>query len=218
MARAKNKSKRKDFKIEFTPRSAFLWSLFLLFLLFWVFVLGVFVGKGLIPGMMPEIKNPFRIFQEMFGAKEEYNYQKPEDPELVFYEKLVSKKNKVKNNSLPPEKKDIPVQKVTLSKDDATEIPEKKKTIEDKALPEVISGELYSVQIASISDSANAKKLVKELVDKDFDAYYYTATVKGKKTYRIMSGRFSSENDALKHLKRLEKLTGFKGFVSRVEK
>ena len=176
------------------------------------------MGKGLIPGAMLEIKNPFRKFQEIFGTKEEYNYKKPEDPELVFYDKLASKKNKVKNNSLPPEKKNLPVQEVTLAKDDATEIPEKKKTIEHEAIPEVVSGDLFSVQIASISDSANAKKLVKELVDQDFDAYYYTATVNGKKTYRIMSGRFISENDALKHLKRLEKFTGFKGFVSRVEK
>ena len=167
---------------------------------------------------MLDIKNPFRKIQEIFGTKEEYNYNKPEDPELVFYDKLVSKKNKVKNNSLPPEKKNLPVQEETLSKDEATEIPEKKEKIKHEALPEDIPGELFSVQVASLSDSANAKKLVKELVDQDFDAYYYTATVKGNKTYRIMSGRFSLESDALKHLKMLEKLTGFKGLISKVEK
>ena len=225
MARSKTKTKHAGIRIELSPRSVFLWSLFLLFLLFWVFVLGIFVGKGLLTGVMPDLKNPFKIFQEISVPKEEYEYKKPkEDPKLIFYDKLVNKKNEAVNNSVPPKEVKPPAQEVTLSRDDSTENADEqdaheiRKELRHDASPEVISGEMFSVQAASISDLENAEKLVKELVDKDYDAYYYITTVRGKKTYRVMCGRFGSRDDALEYLKKLAKDTGYKGFVSRIGK
>ena len=206
-----------------SPRSVFLWILFLLFLLFWVFVLGIFVGKGALTGLMPELKNPFKIFQEMAVPKEEYEYKKPkEDPKLIFYDNLMNKKNEAIENNVPPKKEKQPEQEVTLSKDesaaDEQDAHEIRKEITHNALPEVISGEMFSVQIASISDPGSAEKLVKELVDKGYDAYYYIAKVRGKKTYRVMCGRFGSRSGALEYQKKLAKYTGYKGFVSGIDK
>ncbi len=223
MAKSKTRTTRANIRIELSPRSVFLWSLFLLFLLFWVFVLGIFVGKGALTGLMPELKNPFKIFQEMAVPKEEYEYKKPkEDPKLIFYDNLMNKKNEAIENNVPPKKEKQPEQEVTLSKDesaaDEQDAHEIRKEITHKALPEVIPGEMFSVQIASIRDPGSAEKLVKELVNKGFDAYYYIATVRGEKTYRVMCGRFGSRSDAIEYAKKLAKNTGYKGFVSGIDK
>lgn len=225
MAKTKKKSKKK-IRIELSRRSVFLWCVFLLFLLFWMFVLGIFVGKGLLRGALPEVKSPFKIFEKMFGEKDEYEYKKPdENPKLIFYDKLLNKRNEVKNNSLPPRKEEKSAeQEITLSRDETAGKPggegasEVRKTIERKIITEEVPDELFSVQIASLTDHDRAQKLVKELVDQGYDAYYYTATVKGKKTYRLMCGRFNSHIDALEYKAKLEKDTGYKGFVSRVDR
>ncbi len=221
---SKNSSKQKHLSIELSPSSIFLWGLFLLFLLFWVFVLGIFVGKGLLSGVMSEINSPIKKLQEIVGKmgdKDESDPEKKEDPELVFYELLENRKNKVKNRVLPPKVEKSPANEVTLARDetiekqDASEI---MKSAEPADLQEETPGELFSVQIASISDIKKVEKLIKELVNQGNDAYYYTATINGKLTYRVMCGRFNSRVDALEHLNKLQKEKGYKGFVSKVEK
>ena len=86
-------------------------------------------------------------------------------------------------------------------------------------MKEVILQEYFSVQIASISDLERAKNLVKELVDQDYDAYYYTAVVNGKRTYRILCGRFQERSDAAECLNRLKRDTTYKrGYIVKVDK
>ena len=225
MAKKKDSKKSKKIKIELTPSSTFLWSIFLLFLLTWVFVLGIFVGRGALPGAISGLGNPLKKLREVVSQKEKYDYNKPEEDhqEFVFYDKLESKKNEVKNNHLPPREKNPPSREVTLSRDETVEVPGKQQLHEagKVEVPEtlqenVTTREFFSVQLASISDSERAEKLIKELVDQGYDAYYYIATVKGKKICRIMCGRFTSRDDALEYLKKLEKNTDYRGFVSKV--
>ena len=225
MTKKKGSKKPKKIKIELTTLSLFLWSLFFLFLLAWVFVLGILAGRGLLPGSMSGLENPFKKLKTAVDQKEEYEYKRPEeDPAFVFYDNLENKKNEVKRRSIPPRKEDLP-RKITLSRDDTAAPPEKPKSGEstgekrNEALPEVALQEYFSVQIASISDLKRAKSLVKELVDQDYDAYYYTAVVNGKKTYRIMCGRFQKRNDAAECLNRLKRDTAYKrGYIVKVDK
>ena len=224
MAKKKESKKPKKIKIELTLFAAFLWSLFLLFLLAWVFVLGILAGRGLMPGVISGIENPFKKLRETVGQKEEYEYEKPKkDPAFNFYDNLESKKNEVKRKSIPPKEKEPP-QKITLSRDETVKSPERSafgETIEakqEKPLPETALQSFFSVQIASISDQGRAEKLVKELVDRDYDAYYYSATVSGKMTYRIMCGRFARRSDAVMCLNKLKLNTGYKGFIVKVDK
>ncbi|MGD9158209.1 MAG: SPOR domain-containing protein [Desulfobacteraceae bacterium] len=225
MAKKKSSKKPKKIKIELTPFSLFLWSLFFLFLLAWVFVLGILAGRGLLPGSMSGLENPFKKLKAATDQKEEYEYKRPEeDPAFVFYDNLESKKNEVKRRTIPQRKKDPP-QEITLSRDDTAISPEKPKSggstgeKQKEALPEVALQEYFSVQIASISNIERAKNLVKELVDQDYDAYYYTAVVNGKRTFRIMCGRFQKRGDAAECLNRLKRDTVYKrGYIVKVDK
>ncbi|MBN1627764.1 MAG: SPOR domain-containing protein, partial [Deltaproteobacteria bacterium] len=75
----------------------------------------------------------------------------------------------------------------------------------------------YTVQVAAISELANAEKAVKDLLEKGFDAYYYESTVKGKKYYRVRCGRFSDQSQARAYSKKLEEKTGLKGYVTSID-
>ena len=51
MVKKKSQPKKtgKTYQIEFTFLSTFIWGIFLFFLLSWVFVLGILVGRGFLP-------------------------------------------------------------------------------------------------------------------------------------------------------------------------
>jgi cell division septation protein DedD len=261
MGTAKEKSGNGKHMIVMSRGYALLLSGFLLFLLFWVFVLGVLVGKGVIAGTMFDIKYPIQKIKALVGIKERVEYEKPREGSLDFYSELQRKKKDAKTESLIPAEEKIPDQKITLSKEIDTPKPEAGNevrgvitppvTTEDEAPqgqdaiqtsavvtqeetqavssneeapvqtepapPAEQSAGQYSVQIAAITDREMAEKMAKELVDRGYDAYYYTATISGKKTYRIMCGRFSERSDAIACHERLKNELGYNGFISKVE-
>jgi len=96
-----------------------------------------------------------------------------------------------------------------------------KKTVNDdiavsppaKSTPGSDSGK-YTVQVASSGDLDKALKMVKQITEKGFDAYYYETKVNGKTYYRVRSGKFSDKAEALNYSKKLEEKTGLKGFVT----
>ena len=75
------KKRKKRYKIEFTRASLFLWGGLFLFLIVWAFILGIFVGKGLIPekGFVPKKKKT--TIQE---TKEE------KEPKFSFHKRLTA--------------------------------------------------------------------------------------------------------------------------------
>ena len=227
MAKAKTKKGTKKIRFELKPVTLFLWITILLLLLIWMFVLGIFVGRGLMPDFVKEFKNPFAgVTEETVSEEDEYKYktQKDEESKFDFYDRLESKKNEVKKKMPVPIKKEEPIQEVTLLRDDSSPEPLRKKITaraEKQAQQEVKQdkpeGEFYTVQVASVSDLGRAGNFVKELVDKGYDAYYYGITVNGKKTYRIMCGKFSGYRKASETMKRLKKETGYSGLVKKVD-
>ncbi|MDB9823158.1 SPOR domain-containing protein [Deltaproteobacteria bacterium] len=227
--KSKTRGKAKRYKIELTSLSALLWCVFLFFLLIWVFVLGILVGRGFLPGTVTtisELKSQITKLQEMVSIKEPYDSSTPketeQDPKLAFYEKLASKKDEVKNNWKPEadvdELKDeeLPPTSEALQKSPEDEkvlisLPEK-----EESKPS-ISTVMYTVQLASIGDLGKAEKLIKDLIAQGYDAYFYEIDVKGKTYYRIRCGRFASRNEALIYAQEIEKGAGLKGFVSRID-
>lgn len=225
MTKKKDKKKIKKIKFELSLVSMVLWGAFLIFLLGWVFILGIFVGRGFLPESISnisvlnkQVQKPLKIDEQEKGDHK----TSKEEPELYFYKKLASKKNEVKRNSISKKKKNIS-QEIKLFKDESYKRPvgheasEIKNTIKKKQSPELPLEGTYSVQVASLSSQKTAAKLKKELVDQGYDAYYYAATVRGKTTYRIMCGRFSRHSSALEYLAKLKRDTGYKGFVKKVE-
>lgn len=221
MSKTKDKKKPGAYKLELTAASMTFWGVFLFFLLTWIFVLGIFVGRGFLPGStFTDMK---AMWHEITGSAKNDNQSEPksinEDPKLAFYEKLASKKEEVIKSQLPEKKKQVPT-KITLLR----------RPSEKKVNPSAVQAPVkeatsstygnkykYSVQVASISNMERAEKLVKDLVDKGYDAYYYTVVVMGKKYYRVRCGRFYNRDNAQKYLKKLEKGTGYKGLVLKFE-
>jgi len=227
------KKKAKTFQFELTSLSTLFWSIFLFFLLTWIFVLGILVGRGFLPGAVTtisDLRSQISKLQEMVRNKKTDNrmaLKKPTpDPKLAFYEKLSSKKDEVKNNQKPekeagspkkttPPKKVEDIQKRLLDeqkKKDSNSIQTAKREPEP-----LTSGIQYTVQIASLRDKEKAEKLINSLIDRGYQAYYYEAKVNGKTYYRVRCGRFSDRADAGDYARKLADEEGIKGFVSRLE-
>lgn len=255
MGTAKEKSGKGKNMIVISRGYAFLLSGFILFLIFWMFVLGILVGKGVIPGAMFDIKYPINRIKAIIGIKEKIEYERPKEGSLEFYSELEKKKKDAKVENLIPVEPKLPDHEITLSKETNTSLtgtgnaargvitppaPKEEEThkvqdavqassADDSGDAKVASSEAespvrteppaghYSVQVAAIVDREMAEKMAKELVDRGFDAYYYAATINGRKTFRIMCGRFSARNDALKYHERLKNELGYNGFISKVE-
>ncbi|MBN1624897.1 MAG: hypothetical protein JW944_00120, partial [Deltaproteobacteria bacterium] len=96
------------FRVNLGPLSLFLWGVFILFFMSWIFVLGIFVGRGFAP---EEITDLSEIKGEIIRLKSPIENKRPADtsgapsepdkettPELVFYERLTSKKEEAKNS------------------------------------------------------------------------------------------------------------------------
>jgi cell division septation protein DedD len=234
MAKRKSRSKKKakTFQFELTSLSAVFSGIFLLFLLTWIFILGILVGRGSIPGAVTtisDLRSQINNLQEMVSRKKQDNpttAKKPDpDPKLAFYEKLSSKKDEVKNSQKPvqvpgsPKKTTPPIKIKAIQK---RLLDEKKKgknnTITLKSEPEPsFSGIQYTVQIASLGEKERAEKLINRLIDRGYQAYYYKVKVNEKTYYRVRCGRFADRADAGDYARKLADKEGIKGFVSRLE-
>ena len=108
----RTKKEKKRYKIELTSFSILLWCFFILILLSWTFVLGIFVGRGFLPGTVSsisEVKGKINRLQGLVSNKKPDDLIPSEkhdpDPKLAFYEKLSSKKDDVKKSWKPESEK-----------------------------------------------------------------------------------------------------------------
>lgn len=102
MARKKTQENRKGrtVQIELSSGRLFLWGGGLLFLLVWIFALGILVGRGFLPGdrAVEELKEQIGKLQEGLRRDDrahqvEQRDAPVENPKLAFYEKLSTKKD-----------------------------------------------------------------------------------------------------------------------------
>ena len=226
MATKGSKSKRKTrktYKFEIAPLSMALWAFGLFFLLAWIFALGIFVGRGFLPGAvtaLSDLKGQIRKLQEMVIDDTERGSASikgsESDPKLAFYEKLSSKREEAKKQ-WHPKKEAVTAQKETVKP--VPKPPARKLIKKDRENPPKTARNdtQYTVQLASLKDRAGAQKMIKQLVDRGYKAYYSTAVVKGKTYYRINCGKFGSREEAAMHSVRLGKEAGLKGYVSKVK-
>jgi len=232
MAKRRSRSKKagKRYQIELTSLSLFLWTTFLFFLLVWIFVLGILVGRGFFPGKVTTISDlraQIQRLQEMVthkSSKEMESIRKSEpDPKLAFYEKLSSKKDEAKKGRQIEKKREIPKKKPPQKKIETPKKSrvEKKKTERTKVPvkpPKPLTNEFqYTVQVASLDDKSKADKMIKQLIDAGLPAYHYEAKVKGKIYYRVRCGKFMNRKEATIYAGKLSKEKGIKGFVSKIE-
>lgn len=250
MARKKAKGRkggRKKYQIEMTPYSIFVWTFILFFLLIWVFVLGIFMGRFYFPGAVSAISD----IKEQIGKLPGMGDQNPgpvspkketSDPKLAFYDRLSSKKETaqkkthdaptvsekpvtpVKQKPKPRASKPEPQPAVTptpkpVSKPALKPEPKPEKTVANakKEVRPAAGQARYTIQLASLELASQAEKLSNKLVNKGFPAYYYDVEIKGKTFYRVRCGRFKTRKEAAAFILKLKDATGVKGFVVKME-
>jgi DedD protein len=219
MAKKTKKTKRaakKTYRFEMTSLSMVFWAFCLFFLLSWIFVLGIFVGRGFLPGGKPlvsELKVQMDKLQTAVMPRKPSNVEpevkeEEENPKLAFYERLSSKKNEVRVGVEPP--KTNPVKKNPAEAHPTEAGNTTQGSHSDDRLR-------YTVQLASLGERARADAVIKGLRDQGYEAYVAEAVVGGKVYYRVRCGRFLTREEAGQLARKLAKEAGLKGFVSRTE-
>ncbi|MBU2497426.1 MAG: SPOR domain-containing protein [Proteobacteria bacterium] len=223
------KSSKKKVQIQMTSFSILLWGICLFFLLGWIFLLGILVGRGFLPATVPgisELKDQINKLQEMITSNKtsgtKPNKKEEVDPKLAFYERLSTKKDEASHKEeesaktqigsaeKPQQKKMVDVKKEPNLKEGAK--PPKREP-ESVAAP----GGVFTVQLASLEEKSGAERMIKVLSEKGYEAYYYEAVVRGKTYFRIRCGRFTNRDEAEAFAKKLAVGAGVKGFVTGVE-
>jgi septal ring-binding cell division protein DamX len=236
------KKRRWKYQIDLGPLSMLVWVICIFFFLAWIFVLGIFVGRGFLPDSisnLSDLKGEINKFQTPVvtkDAKEEKAFESPDpmekEPELAFYDKLTTKKDdarsSIQSEAIPEAPKPTPAPpretveaQPSISDKKVTAPPavsDKKMDALFSAVPATkIGSGKYTIQVASIAGLSAAQKAVKQLVDKGFDAYYYETKVKGKTYYRIRCGKFQDRAEAVETALKLQEKTGYKGYVTGSE-
>jgi cell division protein FtsN len=226
MAKQKRRTGKppKRYRVELTPLSLSLWGLGLLFVLSWVFVLGILVGRGLLPGgvgSLADLKRQISRLQEMVNRDRSEDL-KPKgesnpEPKWAFHDKLTSRKEETARLSEP--RVEAASVRGRVSKEGEVHTRESKDGERMEAGPKTPApGSMqYTVQLASLGDRNKAEERAKHLAGKGHPAYFYKVTMKGKTYYRVRCWKFESREEAQRYALRLEREEGLKGFVTRAD-
>jgi cell division septation protein DedD len=238
--------KAKRFQVEISFASLFFWSIALIFLLGWIFVLGIMVGRGFLAeedDNISELKTQIAKLQNMVKdgepSHEDIIEKLDKEPKFSFYDELAKqgdtaheKQKLASEKTLPTDKKlgegtTALLEKGKGTPSEDTNHLEKPKLIEKKpeqksetTKPEkIIEGEkLFTLQLASFEDEAKAKRMIEPLISKGYAAYYYKVKVKGKIFFRVRCGKFRSRDEAIAFKDNLLKKEKLSGFVIGYEK
>ncbi|MBW2143518.1 MAG: SPOR domain-containing protein [Deltaproteobacteria bacterium] len=207
----KTKKKAKKYLLELTLKSIIFWFSGLFFLLVWIFILGVLVGRGHLSYGI--VKDKFAEVRDMASEKESSDSdlikKSDEDPKFAFYEELSSKKEAAAKKSRPVVRKKS---SRTISNKRSVETPKNSSS----SIPK--SAQQYVLQIGSFADRAKAVTMVDRLTDRGYATFFSRADIGGKRYYRVKCGPFKTEKKADEFKKVLAKREDVHGFVTRVDK
>lgn len=218
----KSKGRNKVFRFELSRLALAGWCFALLVALLWMFVLGVFVGKGITPANinLAEIKK--RMIDQGVWPGSEKTVQEEGSPrttntkkkiplkDLEFYEKLAQKKKERLEESTPEK---------TSTKDEPAAAAEAQPKPPAQPTTEVSKEEKppkgsFTVQLASFKDPNSAKKFAARFQDLQPKATVRTVDLPGKgRWYRVQVGQLSSRDEATALADRLTKKYQLKAFV-----
>lgn len=202
----KGTGKKSRFAFQLTRKELFLWLGVAFLAMVWMFTLGVIVGRGMSPVRfdVEKLKKELLALKEDAltgeeGANKPGVNATPDKRHLDFYDVLTDKKQEARLKSLPkappPAKKEIARRPESKKQQKASEA-SKQKPKASSAIGET-PVKSFTLQVASLRDSARARKLVSDLKSKGYGAYAVTARVNGKGTYhRVRVGHFKDLNEA----------------------
>jgi len=236
-AERNRKATRKTFRLELSGTAAVAWTIGLLLALLWMFLLGLFMGKGLTPANinLAEIKK--RMVAEGVWPGSGKRASEPEKPpaatpgeekipikDLEFYEALAKKKQALLT---PPAPEKVPDQKTvttpqapagtanTLPPPPAS-APRVTEPEKPASTPETSSPGQYTVQVASFREEETARRCALSLKGLKPQVTVHPVDLPGKgRWYRVQAGGLLSREDADALAARLQKEHRVKAFVVR---
>ncbi|UCG11316.1 MAG: SPOR domain-containing protein [Deltaproteobacteria bacterium] len=202
------------------------WCLGLLLALLWMFLLGLFVGKGITPANINLAEIRKRMIAEGIwpgsgkAPQEEKISGSQKEPakipveDLEFYEELAQNKSAPSEshpNVTMPSQESPNVSVAPLSRS-----PQGRDTFASKqGKPNPY---LFTVQIASFKDLASAKKFAASLKDLKNQATTRQADLPGKgRWYRVQVGQYPSRAEAATLAQRLSEQYRLQAFVVRLD-
>jgi cell division septation protein DedD len=236
MSAEKNrKSTRKPFRLELSGTAVVAWSIGLLLTLLWMFLLGLFVGKGVTPANinLAEIKK--RMVAEGIWPGSGKRAAEPEKPpaatpgeekipikDLEFYEALEKKKQA---HLTHPAREKVPDQKTVTTPQapasTANSVPPPPAAAPNVTEPEKSSASAgtsppgrYTVQVSSFRDEETARRCALSLKGLKPQVTVHPVDLPGKgRWYRVQAGGLLSRQDADALAARLQKEYQVKAFV-----
>jgi cell division septation protein DedD len=221
----KKKSSKKQ-----TRKGLILWIGLTLFFCAWMFVLGILVGREMVPVKfdIEKLQNELAALKEAVIKKELDQYKIDSNTDdsktkMGFYETLKKTGGdaRLKNDTIKRQKKSEPKKTASLQKRKSE--PKKTASLQKKKMPTRKTGVApkvktsdskktsqnnnnFTIQVASLKDSKVADKLVNRLKKKGYPAYRSIGKVPGKGIwYRVRVGYFNSRSEAGLTHKRLKK-------------
>jgi cell division protein FtsN len=188
---------KKRHLLQFSLTSLLISGMGCVFVLAWVFALGIMVGRGFLPDTMEGFwGSKEKAAGDKQGSKADHEPRIKEE-ELTFYNRLTDTEGAAKRD--PPAQ--VPLKEQLK--------PPKKTTLQearDKA-------DGYNVQVAALNDRGRTEQLVERLIKAGYPAYYYETLINGKVYYRVRCGPFPNADQAKKLAARLSEKEGFKPFI-----
>ena len=174
----------------------------IVFVSVWMFVLGIFVGRGTAPVKfdIENLQKELAALKQAVIKEGQEQLKIGQDPasakmELGFYEALKKTRPSVRKKTVSPQKKAKvqPVQKI-------------EKLASSNKQTKAAAGAGLTIQVASLKDMKVAVELAEILKKKGYQAYTVSAKIPGKGTWhRIRIGYFKNRSDAADILSRLKK-------------
>jgi hypothetical protein len=204
-AARKRKKTKKPVRFEVSRLALTGWCFGLFLALFWMFLLGLFVGKGITPANINFTEIKKRMMAEgIWPGSSEMGRQKSPPPstttkrkiplkDLEFYEKLARKKEaqlqKPAAAKAPPKEK--PPTTVAAKPPPAAK-QQKKSSVQQKP-----STDRFTVQLASFKDLTSAKKFAARFRGLKHKATIREVELSGKgRWYRVQVGKLGSREEA----------------------
>ena len=215
--KAKKPSPKEEFPGKQTRKGLILWIGLTLFVSAWMFVLGILVGREMVPVKfdIEKLQNELATLKEAVIKKEldQYKIESSTDEsktKMGFYETLkkTGDEARLKNDIISRQKESEPKKTASLQKkkmptQETVRVP-KVKSLDSKKASQ--NNNKFTIQVASLKDSKIADKLVGRLKKGGYSAYRSIGKIPGKGIwYRVRVGSFNSRSEADPTLNRLKK-------------
>jgi len=197
MTNKKSSSKKIKKRYTFRPTlgSLLLFCFALIFVLTWVFCLGVIVGRNFLSITFDTFSKTRETVVEEEKTTDQVEPIKEE--ELTFFNQLINKKERAKEEV---------TSQVSVKEPDRS----RKQT---HMLQAEEDSPHYSVQVIALKDKEKTEQMLERLTTLGYQAYYYQTLIKGEIFYRVRCGPFYTVQEAKKYAKRLADREGLKPFV-----